>query len=55
MSTLSKQLTNILTKEEHKSDGIYFTPPDDVEYIVKKDHLNYSFVSIKTSKLYYSS
>ena len=36
MSTLSKQLTNILTKEEHKSDGIYFTPPDDVKYIVEK-------------------
>ena len=34
MSDLSKHLTKILTKEEHKMDGIYFTPPKDVKYIV---------------------
>jgi type I restriction-modification system DNA methylase subunit len=36
MSTLSKNLTKLLTDKEHKTDGIYFTPPQDVQYIVNK-------------------
>jgi type I restriction-modification system DNA methylase subunit len=36
MTTLSKDLINSLSKEAQKQGGIYFTPLEDVEVIVKK-------------------
>lgn len=36
MSTLSKRLTATLSKDEQRTNGIYFTPPADVELVVKK-------------------
>jgi type I restriction-modification system DNA methylase subunit len=36
MSNLSKQLTNVLSKETQKKGGIYFTPLEDVKVIVKE-------------------